>query len=175
MSGFQQTINIYSAAGVQGNFYTTAPQTVAAYTIYSSDEDYNIVGATFCTITSSVNTTDSGICQAGGTGAPAGFLCGPNQQANYGLNNQPLTPTMTVNNYNAVQCATGGQLYVYLPDACDVGDWIVYNTTTGALLTITAGDSLPSGYGWTNSSVLVSISEAGVTAIQISPIIAQLN
>jgi hypothetical protein len=169
MSSFQSVINISSAAGVQGDQYDNSPVVSSPYTIVSSNEALNLVGATFCTVDSGVSTFAAGTCQAGGTGINAGLLISPNNYVSYGVGNQPLAPTMQVKNYSAIACATMGRFYAYLQAACNYGDWIAYKQLDGTIYCLAPNSTLPTGYAWANAIAIIAISEAGLGAIQLSP------
>ena len=162
---FQSTVSLAQGFGVPGELFTDSPYIAAPYTIYTaSHPEYNIIGATCCTVSS------QGFCQAGGTGVFAGFLVDPKDQALFGAGGVPLNPTLTVNNYSVVECLTMGTIIVTLPAAAAIGDYVVYNTTTGAISTITPSTPLASGTAFANALVaLYTVSGAGLAVIQVNP------
>lgn len=160
---FQSTVYLYTGAGIPGEQYSDVPWRAQPFTINSSSAAYNIIGATFCTVTS------QGICQAGsgGTLGIAGLLVDPKDQALFGSS---LTPTLTVPDYTAVECATEGTFFVTLPGAANIGDYVIFDNTTGAISTVSPGTSLPSGKSWANAFVDVfTVSGAGLGVITINP------
>src|ERR1700679_2207242 len=136
---FQTTVSIQQGFGVPGELYDDSPVIANTYTINSGSAAYNIIGATCCTVSS------QGFVAAGGTNPFAGFLVNPKVQALYGTGGVPLAPTLTVNNFDIVEVLSMGTIIVTLPAAAAIGDYVVYNTTTGAISTITPSTPLASG------------------------------
>lgn len=102
----------------------------------------------------------------------AGFLVNPKNVALFGINNSPLSPTLTVPNQVIVQCMTMGSLIVTLPDSCNIGDYVVYNNTTGAISTISPGATLANGTTFANAIVdyfTPNASGAQLAVIAINP------
>jgi hypothetical protein len=83
----------------------------------------------------------------------AGFLVDPKAVALFGVSNQPLSPTLQVPNYTLVECLTQGKIFVTLPAACNIGDKVVYNKTTGAISTIAPEAALATGTSFANAIV----------------------
>lgn len=169
---FQSIVNIYSGSGVPGEQYDDSPSRALPYTIVSASSTLNIVGSTFCTITTGAALNNAGIVQAGagGTLGVAGLLVGPKNYALFGAGGQALNPTLTVSNETLIQCATMGRFFVLLPAAANVGDWVIFDDITGAVETIPAGDALPVGKSWAYGIVSVfSISGAGLAVIDLNP------
>lgn len=169
---FQSSVNIYSGSGVPGEQYDDSPSRALPYTINSALATYNIVGSTFCTITTGAALNNAGVVQAGsaGTLGVAGLLVGPKDYALFGTGGQALDPTLTVPNQTLVQCATMGRFFVQLPASANVGDWVIFDNTTGAASTVTPGTSLPVGKSWAYAIVSVfSITGAGLAVIDLNP------
>lgn len=169
---FQSTVYLYSGSGIPGEQYDDSPWRALPYTINSASAAYNIIGATFCTIDAGASLTGSGTCKAGSSGSygVAGLLVAPKDYALYGTSGQALDPTLTVSNQTMVQCATMGRFYVTLPAAANVGDYVIFDNTTGAIATVTPGTALPSGKSWANAVVAVfSIGAAGTAVIELDP------
>ena len=148
--GFQSTVAINIAAGVPGEMAFDAPWKAETYTINSATSSLNIIGATCCSVTS------QGYCAAGNTTGAlpfAGFLVDPKDIALFGVNNQPLSPTLTVPNQAIVECMTMGTIYVTVPAACAIGDYVIFDNVTGAISTITPSTPLPSGKSFANALV----------------------
>jgi hypothetical protein len=164
---FQSTVSLAQGFGVPGELFTDAPQQVQTFTIDSvSHPERNIIGATCCTITS------QGFCQAGsgGTLGFAGFLVDPKNIALYGTVGAPLAPTLTVPNFSIVECLTMGVIIVTLPAAANIGDYVVYTNTTGAISTITPSTPLASGTTFANAIVsYVTVAGAGLAVITVNP------
>jgi hypothetical protein len=163
---FQSSVFINQGAGVPGELYTDGPFRVESYTIQSASAAYNIIGATACTKTS------QGFCQAGSAGTLgfAGILVDPKSVALFGSAGIPLNPTLTVPNFTQVECATEGTYWVTLPAAAAIGDYVIYDNTTGALSTITPSTPLPVGKTFANAVVdYYTVSGAGLAVITITP------
>jgi hypothetical protein len=166
--GFQQAVAINQGFGVPGEQYTDSPWRAQTFTIQSADADDNIIGATMCSITA------QGICAAGNTGGVlpfAGLLVDPKDIALFGINGNPLAPTLTVPNNTIVECATMGTFIVTLPAAAAIGDYVIYDNTTGAISTLPAGSTVPgSGKSWGNAFVdYYTVGGAGLAVITMNP------
>jgi hypothetical protein len=146
---FQSSVFIFQGFGVPGELYTDSPFRVQSYILNSpSHPEYNIIGATCCTIVSEGNV------EAGGTGIFAGFLVDPKDQALLGtLGGGSLAATLTVPNFTQVECLTMGSIVVTLPAAAAIGDVVIFNQTTGAISTITPSTALPGGSSYANAVV----------------------
>jgi len=169
---FQSTVYLYSGAGIPGEQYDDSPWRALPYTINSTSAAYNIIGSTFCTITAGASVRNAGICQAGsaGTFGVAGLLVAPKDYALFGSGGQPLNPTLTVPNQTLIQCATMGRFYVYLPATAAIGDWVIFDNTTGAIETIAPNAALPVGKSWAQGIVSVLLMEAaGLGVIDLNP------
>lgn len=168
---FQNNVQIYQGAGVPGEQYSDGPWRAQSYTIDSASAAYNIIGATGCSITS------QGVVAAGnsgGTAVYAGILVDPKNIALFGTGGIPLAPTLTVPNFTQIECATMGSYFVTLPGAANIGDWVIYDQTTGALSTVTPGTSLPGGKSWANAVVdYFTVSGAGLAVITLNPGVGQ--
>lgn len=171
--GFQSTISIYQGAGVPGEQYSDGPWRAQSYTINSASAAYNIIGATGCSITS------EGIVAAGNAGSGAvyaGILVDPKNVALFGSSGQPLNPTLTVPNQTQIECATMGSYWVTLPSGGNnIGDWVVYDNTTGAISAVAPGTALPSGKSWANAFVdyFTVPSGGGLAVITMNPGVGQ--
>jgi hypothetical protein len=169
--GFQSSVAVYQGTGVPGEQYSDGPWRAQTFTINSASAAYNIIGATMCSVTS------QGFCAAGNSGGTtpfAGLLVDPKDVALFGTGGAPLAPTLTVPNYTLVECATMGSFVVTLPAAANIGDWVIYDNTTGAISTVTPGTSLPSGKSWGNAIVdYFTVSGAGLGVITMDPGVGQ--
>lgn len=166
--GFQSTVSINQGFGVPGEQYTDSPLRAQSFTINSASAAYNIIGATCCSIIS------QGFCAAGNSGGTtpyAGLLVDPKDVALFGTGGIPLAPTLTVPNFTQVECATMGTFIVTLPGAAAIGDYVVYDNTTGAISTVASGSSTPgSGKSWANAIVdYYTVSGAGLGVITMNP------
>lgn len=163
---FQSAVQINQGAGVPGELFTNSPSRAQTYRINSADADYNIVGATCCTIES------EGVVQAGAGGALgvfAGFLVAPKDYALFG-GAQPLDPSLTLPNDSIVECLTMGTIFATLPATANIGDLVVFDDTTGAIETISPGDNLPAGKSFAYAEVdYFEATPQGLSVITVSP------
>ena len=168
---FQSTVSILQGFGVPGEQYSDGPWRAQSFTINSASAAYNNVGSVMCSVTS------QGFCAAGnsgGTAVFAGLLVDPKDIALFGTGGVPLAPTLNVPNYTQVECATMGSYVVTLPASANIGDWVVYDNTTGAISTVTPGTSLPSGKSWGNAVVdYFTVGGAGLAVITLNPGVGQ--
>lgn len=160
---FQSAVFLATGAGVPGEQYSDTPWRAQPYTIDSALASYNNIGSVFCTKTS------EGVCQAGsgGTLGLAGLLVSPKEVALFGSIG---SPSLTVPDQTVVQCATMGTFWVTLPAAAAIGDYVIFDNTTGAISTVTPGTALPAGKSWANAFVDVStVTAAGLAIITLDP------
>ena len=165
---FQSTVSLQQGFGVPGELFTDGPYIALPYTINSALASYNVIGATCCTVTS------QGFCQAGagGTLGFAGFLVDPKDLALFGAGGIPLNPTLTVPNFAVVECLTMGTIIVTLPAAANIGDYVVFDNTTGAISTIAPTTPLASGTTFANAQVTYytqGISGSALAVITVNP------
>lgn len=169
--GFQSAVQINQGAGVPGEQYSDGSWRAQSFILESALSSYNVIGATMCSVTS------QGIAAAGNSGgvaAFAGLLVDPKNIALFGVGGSPLAPTLVVPNETQVECATMGSYWVTLPGAAAIGDWVIYDNTTGAISTVTPGTSLPGGKSWGNAIVdSLTVSGAGLAVITMNPGVGQ--
>ena len=168
---FQSNVQINQGAGVPGEQYSDGPWRAQSFTINSALSSYNNIGSTMCSVTS------QGFCAAGnsgGTAAFAGLLVDPKDIALFGTGGAPLSPTLNVPDFTQVECATMGSYFVTLPGAAAVGDWVIYDNTTGEISTVTPGTALPVGKSWGNAFVdYFTVTGAGLAVITMNPGVGQ--
>lgn len=163
--GLQTTVLQFASAGVPGELYTDAPVRAASYTLVSALASYNVIGATAYTITS------EGVAQAGSGGGLgfAGILANPKVYALNGTSGNALAPTLTLPNQAQGELVTTGTMWITLPNTAAIGDYVIYNNTTGALSSIAPG-SVPVGSTFANAVVsYFTVTAAGIACITISP------
>jgi hypothetical protein len=157
--------------GVPGEQYSDGPWRAQTFTINSASAAYNIIGATCCTVTSQGFVAAG---NSGGTAIFAGLLVDPKNVALFGTGGIPLNPTLTVPNFTIIECATMGSFVVTLPAAAAIGDWVVYDNTTGAISTVAAGAGLPGSHSWANAFVdYFTVGGAGLAVITMNPGVGQ--
>jgi hypothetical protein len=127
--GFQTVVNNGLSFGIPGESFLHGPHRALAYNIIGAGP--HIIGATAYT---QVAGSD-GNATAGGTGVFVGILTNPKVFATAGTTSGALAPTMTLPaNTVAELCTMHTGLIVQLTNnASAIGDYVFYNTTTGAL------------------------------------------
>ena len=166
---FQSTVSLQQGFGVPGELFTDSPWRAQSFILNSASAAYNIIGATAFTVSS------QGVAQAGnpgGTNVYAGILIAPKEQALYGVGANALSPTLTLNNYAQAELLTMGTVIVTLPASANIGDWVIYDNTTGALSTVPAGTSPFPGSGKSAAMAVVdyfTVGGAGLAVITVNP------
>lgn len=171
-ASFQSTVFIHQGFGVPGELFQDAPYVIRSWTLNSSGTP-NIIGATAYTITS------EGFVQAGSGGSFgfAGILAFPKSQALFGVNNAPLDPTLQLPDFTQAELVTEGVMIVTLPAAANIGDYVIYDNTTGALATMPPGPTLPVGFSFANAVVsqfTQSTVGTGLAVIQVGFIVTPI-
>lgn len=142
----QSTVNFFPSLGVPGEIYDDGPIRAQPF-ILNSVTNPNIFGYAF-------TVSAQGVAVVGNPGANkvfAGYLVNPKNSALRGVGSDPLAPTLILPDQNIGQILNMGSIIVSLPipalaTVINVGDLIVYNNITGALLSIAPGAALPVGY-----------------------------
>ena len=163
---FQSTVRYDQTFGVPGEIRFDGPMRAQPGLINSASAAYNIVGATAFTQPSA-----GGTVAAGGTDPFFGILAKPHNYASYGNSvDGPLGPTLTLANNVEAEFVTMGFLCISLAAACNIGDLVTYNTTTGALASIAAQTSFTGVIAVTTGILTVSALAAGGTIEVGSPL-----
>jgi len=164
---FQSTVFINQGAGIQGDKYSDSPWRAQSFTLRSSNEADNIIGAAMYTKTS------EGIAEAGSGGVNgfAGLLVNSKVYANAGtVSGGTLDASVVLKNETQAELATMGQFWVILPAAAAIGDLVVYDNFTGALSTIAPAAALPAGTSFGFAKVDVrEVTAPGLAIIEMSP------
>lgn len=167
MSAFQTALNQTYGFGVIGELISDGPQRVSPRTMNSSGTP-NVVGYAY----TRSNTTD--ICTVGGAitnGSTVfgGILVMPKAYASYGTTAGTLAPTLTLPDNALGEFMEMGTIVVALTTACNIGDIVVYNLTTGALACVAPGASAPGGSAIVPNAVVRSYNTAsGIAAIRLT-------
>lgn len=164
---FQSVVNVNLGFGIPGELIVDGPQRVDSLTLDSSG---GTVGFAF-TKSNSTNIASQGGTITSGSTVFAGILVNPKAYASYGaVGGAPLDPTMFLPANSQGEFMTMGTIVVSLTGAANIGDWIQYNTTTGALSAVAPGASATSGNALIPNCVVWNypISGAGLTAIRIT-------
>jgi hypothetical protein len=163
---FQSAVQLQQGFGVPGEMFTNGPYRAQSFIINSASAAYNIIGATAFTLTS------QGLAAAGGTGVYVGILANPKVAPLQGTSSSVLTPTLTLPNYAQADIVSMGSLIVTLPAAAAIGDYVIFDNTTGALSTITPGTAVPSGKTLANAVVdYFTVTGAGLAVITLSSVL----
>ena len=164
---FQSTVFIDQGFGVPGEVFQDVPWIVLPWTLNSSGTP-NVVGSTAYTITS------QGFVQAGngGTLGFGGILCSPKDYALYGTTGQPLSPSLVLADYTQAALLTQGMMIVQLATVtspANIGDYVIYDDTTGALSSIPPGPACPAGFSFANAVVSqLTATVPGLAVIQVT-------
>lgn len=164
---FQTSLNQTYAFGVIGELDNTGPTRVSSRIMNSSGTP-NVVGYAF----TRSNTTD--ICTVGGAitnGSTVfgGILVMPKAYASYGTSAGTLVPTLTLPDNAQGEFLEMGAIVVALTTACNIGDLVTYNLTTGALGSVAPGSSAPGGSALVPNAVVRSYNTApGIAAIRLT-------
>lgn len=129
---FQTSVRFDYAFGVPGEIKYDGPSRAQPGFIVSASAAYNIVGATAYT-----QANSGGAVAAGGTNPFFGLLANPKIYASFGTTGGgPLAPTMTLPNDVEGEFLQMGYMVATMPAACNIGDQVTYNLTTGALASV---------------------------------------
>lgn len=144
MSGVQQVVRYDYGFGVPGEWRKAGGgrRTKPGF-IVSGSAANNIVGSAF------TQAAAGGVVAAGGTGILAGILVGPKQYASYGSSaGGPLGATITLpNNTQGEFAQSGDGLVVVMQNAnVGIGDYVMFQNSTGLLSSAPAGTAVTTGY-----------------------------
>jgi hypothetical protein len=158
---FQSTINVNLAFGVVGELIQDGPQRVDSLTL---DSTGGAVGLAY------TKSNSTGIASVGGTGVFAGILVNPKVYASRGVSGATLDPTMTLPGNSQGEFLTMGTIVVSVTNAANIGDWIEFNQTTGALKAISPGATADAGYTIISNCTVYRnpTSAAGLVAIRLT-------
>ncbi len=157
MPDFQSSVNVYNALGIVGELAFDGPIRAGAYNLNSSGAA-NVVGYAY-TVTSGADPEPSGgsgnagTARVGGTGVFAGILINPKEYALRGVTGNPLGASLTLPDYSIGDLLTMGEVFVNLPGPANIGDLVTYDTTTGALNSITPTASFTASASTTTLTV----------------------
>jgi hypothetical protein len=134
----QTSVNFAQPLGIPGEFVIDGPVASRPFTLVSSDPTNNVFGRAF-------TVSSEGVAQAGGTGVFAGILTSPKEHVSFGTSaGGSLAPTLALpNNTRAELTTLAVGLLIAISAACNIGDLVVFDQTTGALSTVAVGSSTP--------------------------------
>lgn len=162
---FQSTVNIYNTIGVVGDFAKTGPQRAETWNLTSSGQAQTIGSAFTQTSGGNPNPVPGspvcGTAQVGGTGNFAGILVNSKEYALYGTTTGgPLAASLNLPDGAIGSLATMGYVFVNLTTIGNVGDFILYDNTTGALASQARSSSF-TGVVATNTLTVTSFVTGG--------------
>ena len=134
-AAFQSVVYIDQGFGVIGEMIQDGPNRTDVLTL---DNNGGTIGRAF-TKSELTNTATQG-GTIGASTAFAGILVNPKVYAARGTPN-PLDPTLSVLGNSNAEFMTMGTIVVSVSTACNIGDFVQYNTTTGALSTVSSVSS----------------------------------
>lgn len=160
---FQSTVRSELATGVIGDFAVVdGGERVFPYMLDSASAANNVIARAF-------TVKSEGVAQAGGSGVFAGILVNPKSYAYNGLFNNSSDQLALPNGANG-ELAKRGYVFVRLPAAAAIGDYVVYNTTTGVLSTVTDPQTPGAGNALVPNArvAMYTITVAGIAVIELS-------
>lgn len=160
---FQSSVLAALATGVVGDFaFVDGGERVFPYMLDSDSAANNVIGRAF-------TISAEGVVEAGGDGVFAGILVNPKSYPYQGLFNNDDGQLALPNGANG-EFAKRGYVFVTLPGAAAIGDYVVYNTTTGVLGTVTDPETPGAGNALVpNARVSTyTITGAGIAVIELS-------
>ena len=165
-ASFQSTVNINLGFGIPGELIVDGPQRVDTLAL---DVNGGTIGLAFTKSNTTNVASQGGVI---GTGVLfAGILVNPKVYASYGaVGGNPLDPTLFLNGYSQGEFLTMGTICVTVVGACNIGDLVQYNTTTGVLSTVAPGASATTGNALIPNCVVWNYPQTatGLTAIRIT-------
>lgn len=169
---FQQTVKTDIGAGIVGELaFDSAIRAVpvALATPGEGGEENNVIGRAFTYIANASGALEPNPVRAGGTGTFAGILGSPKAYANYGVLGDALGANPTLPNGAIVELfeETAGIFVDLGLGAAAVGNLVIYNTTTGELAPLAAGQPLPEGYAVVPDAVVVRYNVPADTGIAV--------
>jgi hypothetical protein len=128
--------NQFLATGLPGEFSRSGNQETRGAILASAVEANNVVGRVVKTVTG--NNFNVGVAANGNL---AGILSSPKTGVRATLEPQAYLP-----NASQVEVAERGYLFVTLPAAAAIGDFVYYSNTTGVLATAAPAATAPVGH-----------------------------
>ena len=165
-ASFQSAVNVNLGFGIPGELIQDGPQRVDSLAL---DINGGTIGLAFTKSNTTNVASQGGVI---GTGVLfAGILVNPKVYASYGaVGGNPLDPTLFLSAYKQGEFLTMGTICVTVVGACNIGDLVQYNTTTGVLSTVAPGASATTGNALIPNCVVWNYpqSATGLTAIRIT-------
>lgn len=168
---FQSTVNVLQGFGVPGELLLDGPTRAERLTINSNGATPNVYGYA-ATKSASTNVAVMGGAIAAATPF-AGIMAAPKEAQLQGTSaGGTLAPTLAIPDNSDADFVTMGTLVAQLGNACNIGDLVTYNLTTGALGSVSSGSAAPSGSAIVPNAVVyrypVTNAGGGLTAIRLT-------
>jgi hypothetical protein len=129
----QTTVNVLQGFGVPGDQALKSPMRVESLLVNSAGATPNVFGF------AATKSTSTDVAKMGGSiGAGvvfAGIMVNPKAGASLGVVGGTVAPTLTIPDNTQADFQTMGDPILFVNTACNIGDLVSYNTTTGALST----------------------------------------
>ncbi|HEX7687357.1 MAG TPA: hypothetical protein VF453_06610 [Burkholderiaceae bacterium] len=170
MTAFQSTVNITYAFGVPGEFNKDGPRRVVRRPINSGGANPNVIGYAY-TAANGTGVASVGGAITNGTSIFAGILANPKEYSSSGGSSGPLSPTLTLpDNSEGDFVLMGNGLVVALTTAANMGDQVIYNTTTGALAAVAPGAAAGAGNAYVPNCFVEEVvnAAAGLVSIRLT-------
>jgi hypothetical protein len=97
------------------------------------------------TVSASQTASSTTITGSGNPLVFAGLMANPKEATLWGTTSGTLAPTLVIPDQSQADFLTMGDIVVKVTTACNIGDYLAYNVSTGALSTYAPGASVPSG------------------------------
>lgn len=164
----QSTVNIQLGFGVPGEVIVGDPNRVEPLLVNSAGATPNTMGFAY-TKSNTTNTAKAGGTIAAGT-VFAGIMCNPKSHALIGTSAGTLQPTLNLPDNSTGSFLTMGTVVVQLTAGANIGDWVQYNTTTGALSTVAPGGTATGGNALIPNATVWRFpnAAAGIAAIRLT-------
>lgn len=164
--GFQSTVNTDQGFGVVGELAFEGPLRAKSLILASDDAAYNIFGRAF-------TYASQDTVKAGGTGVFAGILTNPKEHASLGTAGNSVGATLTLPNGEVASFATMGEFVEAYPAAFNIGDDVLFDTTTGAISTQGPAASVTGSIATT--VLTVTAVDAGSAPLAVGQVISGAN
>ena len=153
---FQQTVNVDLNIGVPGDIILDEPSRITPATLATAGTlGYYFTVANNTGLASVGGTITNGSVVAGGIGVL------PKIEPLFGSSaSSPLTANLSVAANEQIALLSLGSCIVSLPAAWNIGDYVAYSTTTGALSTYTPGGSPTGGSAQIPNAVMARFGSA---------------
>jgi hypothetical protein len=170
MTAFQSTVNVGYAFGVPGEFIKDGPRRVVRRQINSGGASPNVIGYAY-TAANGTGVASVGGAIINGASIFAGILVGPKEYSSAGGASGPLSPTLSLpDNTDGDFALMGNGLVVALSTAANIGDQVIYNTTTGALAAVAPGAAAGAGNAYVPNCFVEEVvnAAAGLVSIRLT-------